>query len=251
MGISVVFSDHQIAVHLFSKMKAFVAVLSALVAAASGEPQILANYGYGLAGYGGYYGYPGYATHGLTYAAPAIQTVAAAPAPAVTVAAAAPAVVPTLAYNCINPYDYAGQVYPVAEPYIHQEIPAEEYVHTEIAAEPYVHEEIPAEPYVHTEIPAEPYIHAEVLPEPYIHQEPVAVVAAPAPLVAAAAPVTVAAAPVQQVTYAQAPIQYTQAIAPANLYNYAPANLNFASGLAYNYGAYPYGFLGAAALKSQ
>merc|ERR1712168_1083046 len=238
---SVVFSEHQIAVHLFSKMKAFVAVLSALVAAASGEPQILANYGYGLAGYGGYYGYPGYATHGLTYAAPAIQTVAAAPAPAVTVAAAAPAVVPTLAYNYINPYDYAGQVYPVAEPYIHQEIPAEPYVHTEIAAEPYVH----------TEIPAEPYIHAEVLPEPYIHQEPVAVVAAPAPLVAAAAPVTVAAAPVQQVTYAQAPIQYTQSIAPANLYNYAPANLNFASGLGYNYGAYPYGFLGATALKSQ
>merc|ERR1712168_1061294 len=112
MGISVVFSEHQIAVHLFSKMKAF-------VAAASGEPQILANYGYGLAGYGGYYGYPGYATHGLTYAAPAIQTVAAAPAPAVTVAA--------------------------AEPYIHEEIPAEEYVHAEIAAEPYVHEEIPAE----------------------------------------------------------------------------------------------------------
>merc|ERR1712002_299029 len=122
MGISVVFSEHQIAVHPFSKMKAFVAVLSALVAAASGEPQILANYGYGLAGYGGYYGYPGYATHGLTYAAPAIQTVAAAPAPAVTVAAAAPAVVPTLAYNYINPYDYAGQVYPVAEPYIHEEI---------------------------------------------------------------------------------------------------------------------------------
>merc|ERR1712168_1234557 len=136
MGISVVFSEHQIAVHLFSKMKAFVAVLSALVAAASGEPQILANYGYG---------FPGYATHGLTYAAPAIQTVAAAPAPADTVAAAAPAVVPTLAYNYINPYDYAGQVYPVAEPYIHEEIPAEEYVPTEIAAEPYVHEEIPAE----------------------------------------------------------------------------------------------------------
>merc|ERR1711931_251741 len=190
MGISVVFSDHQIAVHLFSKMKAFVAVLSALVAAASGEPQILANYGYGLAGYGGYYGYPGYATHGLTYAAPAIQTVAAAPAPAVTVAAAAPAVVPTLAYNYINPYDYAGQVYPVAEPYIHEEIPAEEYVHTEIAAEPYVHEEIPAEEYVHEEIPAEPYIHAEVAAEPYVHVEPIA------------APVAVAAPAVQYVQHA-------------------------------------------------
>merc|ERR1712243_21285 len=197
MGISVVFSEHQIAVHLFSKMKAFVAVLSALVAAASGEPQILANYGYGLAGYGGYYGYPGYATHGLTYAAPAIQTVAAA----------APAVVPTLAYNYINPYDYAGQVYPVAEPYIHQEIPAEEYVHTEIAAEPYVHTEMAAEPYVHTEVAA----------EPYIHQEPVAVVAAPAP-------VAVAPAPVQQVTYAAAPA----------LYNYAPATYNYAPALAYN-----------------
>merc|ERR1712002_118878 len=110
MGISVVFSEHQIAVHLFSKMKAFVA----------------------------------------------------APAPAVTVAAAAPAVVPTLAYNYINPYDYAGQVYPVAEPYIHEEIPAEEYVHTEIEAEPYVHTEIAAEPYVHTEIAAEPYVHEEI-----------------------------------------------------------------------------------------
>merc|ERR1712227_362152 len=109
MGISVVFSEHQIAVHLFSKMKAF--------------------------------------------------------------AAAAPAVVPTLAYNYINPYDYAGQVYPVAEPYIHEEIPAEEYVHTEIAAEPYVHEEIPAEEYVHTGIAAEPYVHTEIAAEPYVHTE--------------------------------------------------------------------------------
>merc|ERR1719378_663257 len=74
-----------------------------------------------------------------------------------TVAAAAPAVV---AYGA--PYDYAGQVYPLAEPYVHEEIPAEEYVHSEIAAEPYVHSEIAAEPYVHSEIAAEPYVHSEI-----------------------------------------------------------------------------------------
>merc|ERR1711973_1047413 len=91
--------------------------------------------------------------------------------------------------------DYAGQVYPLAEPYVHEEIPAEEYAHQEIAAEAYVHEdvaaeayvheeipaeeyvhsEIAAEPYVHSEIAAEPYVHAEIAAEPYVHQEPVAV----------------------------------------------------------------------------
>merc|ERR1712055_572723 len=124
MGTSVLFSELQIAVHLFSKMKAFVAALSSLVAAASGEPQILANFGY--AGYGGYAGlgyagYPGYATHGLTYAgapaltsgltyatAPAVTTAAASPAIDAPALAAAPAFAP-VAYGAINPYDYAGQ----------------------------------------------------------------------------------------------------------------------------------------------
>merc|ERR1712126_293058 len=170
MGTSVLFSELQIAVHLFPKMKAFVAALSSLVAAASGEPQLLGNLGYAgygaYAGYGGYAGlgytgYPGYATHGLTYsAAPAVTTVAAAPALAAPAIAAQTFAAP-IAYGAINPYDYAGQIYPAAEPYIHQEIPAEEYVHTEIAAEPYIHTEIAAEPYVHTEIEAEPYIHQE------------------------------------------------------------------------------------------
>merc|ERR1712055_586431 len=238
MGTSVLFSELQIAVHLFSKMKAFVAALSSLVAAASGEPQILANFGY--AGYGGYAGltYAGAPalTSGLTYAtAPAVTTVAAAaPAIAAPALAAAPAFAP-VAYGAINPYDYAGQIYPVAEPYIHQEIPAEEYVHTEIAAEPYIH----------TEVPAEPYIHAEVIAEPYIHQEPIAI----APVaIAAPAQLTYAAAPAQ-LTYAAAPsaaVQYG-AVSPA-AYGYGPASYNYAPSLAYNnYGAYPYGILPTAA----
>merc|ERR1712064_201429 len=80
------------------------------------------------------------AGYGLA-AAPA--AVAAAPIAAAPVAYAAhPA-----AY--INPYDYAGQVYPAAEPYIHAEVAAEPYVHAEIAAEPYVHVEPAAVPSVH------------------------------------------------------------------------------------------------------
>ena len=71
----------------------------------------------------------------------------------------------------VNPYDYAGEVYPAAEPYFHQEIPAEPYYHEEIPAEPYFHEEIPAEPYIHEEIPAEPYFHEEIPAEPYFHEE--------------------------------------------------------------------------------
>merc|ERR1712121_314958 len=179
MGVSCF--EPQIEVHSHSKMKAFVAALSSLSAVASGT-QIIANagfapYGYALA--------PGYAPGVYTNTAP-LTAPAVAPVPAV------------LAYG--HPYDYAGQVYPVAEPYIHEEIPAEEYaheevaaeeyVHTEIAAEPYVHSEVAAEPYVHSEIAAEPYVHSEVAAEPYVHQEPV-VVAAPAPV--APAPLTYAA----------------------------------------------------------
>merc|ERR1711902_226773 len=152
------------------KMKAFVAVLS-LIAAVSAGPaaQVVAAPGYAYGGYAGYAPYT-YAAQPLAYAT-----------------YAQPAALPIAT---VNPYDYAGQVYPAAEPYIHEEVAAEPYVHeeieaepyihTEIEAEPYVHEEVAAEPYVHTEVAAEPYVHAEVAAEPYIHQEPIAVaVAAP------------------------------------------------------------------------
>merc|ERR1712133_15429 len=52
----------------------------------------------------------------------------------------------------------------VAEPYVHEEIPAvEPTAEEEIAAEPYVHEEIAAEAYVHdaTGDVAEEYVHVE------------------------------------------------------------------------------------------
>merc|ERR1712240_372944 len=129
-----------------SKMKAFVAAVSSLLAVASG--QVLTYPGYypgltgltypGYAGYAGltYAGYPGYATHGLTYAAPKLEDVPA-------LAASAP-----LTYAPINPYDYAGLVYPIAPAYVHDEIEAVPYVHEEIEAVPYVHEEIAAVPYV-------------------------------------------------------------------------------------------------------
>merc|ERR1712242_361335 len=99
------------------KMKAFVAVIASLAASAKGEAQIFAN-GYANGVYG-YAGYPGYAYNGLTYAAPA--TVAAAPVATFAHHAVA---APALAYAhhpyaVVNPYDYAGQVYPAAEPYIH------------------------------------------------------------------------------------------------------------------------------------
>jgi len=185
-------------------MKAFVAALSSLAAAASGN--II---------------HPGLAPY--TYAHAPVTIAGAAP-----VLGAVPAFAPAaLAYG--SPYDYAGQVYPLAEPYIHQEVPAEayahqeiaaepyvhqevaaeEYAHEEVAAEPYVHEEVAAEPYVHDEVAAEPYVHAEIAAEPYIHQEPVAVVAAPAPVAVAAAP------------YAFAPAAFGYAAAPAYPHNFA------------------------------
>merc|ERR1719295_671829 len=155
-------------------MKAFVAVLASLAvsAKADADAQILAHpglaYNYGGLGWAGYnWG------HGLTYAAPGSVAVAAAPAATVAAAPVAHAAytvaAPALAYGhiAVNPYDYAGQIYP-----------AEEYVHEEIAAEPYVHEEIAAEPYVHEEIAAEPYVHIEP-----VHVEPVV---APAPVAVAA-----------------------------------------------------------------
>ena len=134
-------------------------------------------------GYAGYTGYPGY----------------------VAGYAAQPVVYNTAPIAAVNPYDYAGQVYPLAEPYIHQEVPAEEYQHVEIAAEPYVHQE-----------PA---------PVPYVHQEP-------AP-VAAIAPVAVAA-PQQVISHAAAPAVATTAYATAPVYaNYGYNNLAYATAAPY------------------
>merc|ERR1711973_422360 len=134
-----------------SKMKAFVAAVSSLLAVASGRVLTYPGYYPGLTGltYFAYAGYPGYATHGLTYAAPKLEDVPA-------LAASAP-----LTYAPINPYDYAGLVYPIAPAYVHEDIPAEEYVRNEIEAVPYVHEEIEAVPYVHEEIAAVPYVESE------------------------------------------------------------------------------------------
>merc|ERR1712121_509336 len=181
MGVSCF--EPQIAVHSYSKMKAFVAALSSL-AAASGT-QIL----------------PAAGLAPFAYAhAPAFAPIPAA-----------------LAYG--SPYDYAGQVYPLAEPYVHKEIPAEEYVHEEIPAEEYVHTEVAAEPYVHEEVAAEPYVHAEIAAEPYVHQEPVVVAAAP---VAAPAPLAYAPAPL-----AAAPFAYASAYAHPAAYPYTYAGFPY------------------------
>merc|ERR1711973_461745 len=136
MGISI----YQLATDSSSfnpKMKAFVAALSSLSAAAPGAQLIphagLAPFGYANA--------PAYAPGVYANNAP-LTVAAAAPAaaPALTQLPAIAAAPAAFAYG--SPYDYAGQAYPLAEPYIHQEIPAEEYIHEEVAAEPYVHEEI-------------------------------------------------------------------------------------------------------------
>jgi hypothetical protein len=168
--------------------------------------------------------------------------------------AAAPVTYAAQTVVAVNPYDYAGQVYPLAEPYLHQDVEAEPYVHEEVPAEEYVHQEIEAEAYVHDEVAAEPYVHEEVPAEPYIHQvkqvnkkqstgciwkanlhwfqEPITVVAAPAQVVSYAAPVA----------YAQAPVAYAAAV-PTLTYATAPAtNLVYsnvaAPTLAYNNLAY-------------
>merc|ERR1712058_103331 len=87
----------------------------------------------------------------------------------------------------------------VAEPYVHEEIPA-----VEAAAE----EEIAAEPYVHEEIAAEAYVHDATgdVAEEYVHVEPVV------PVVASVAPaVTYAAYPYAGV-YAGHAVAYPYAI---------------------------------------
>jgi len=157
-------------------MKAFVA-LSALLAVAAAAPEadptVIATHiaGVPYTGYAGYAGYPyagipaGYAAYQAPVAAAYAPVAAAAPAPL--------AVAPAL-NHLVHPYDYAGQIYPLAEPYIH----------SEVAAEPYVHEDIAAEPYVHTDIAAAPYVHEVAAPAPaavpYVHT-----VAAPAPVAGA------------------------------------------------------------------
>merc|ERR1711955_85561 len=88
----------------------------------------------------------------------------------------------------------------IAEPYVHEEIPA-----VEAAAE----EEIAAEPYVHEEIAAEAYVHDATgdVAEEYVHVEPV--VPAVAPVVAPA--VTYAAYPYAGV-YAGHAVAYPYAV---------------------------------------
>merc|ERR1711981_383549 len=120
-------------------MKAFVAILSCLAVASAGNYGGLAGLGY--AGYG--YGLAGAAPVAAVAAAPAAY--AAAPA-AYAAAPAAYAAGPVgyagagvaigagiaapgyLGYGYAHPYDYAGQVYPAAEPYIHEEYAAEPYI---------------------------------------------------------------------------------------------------------------------------
>merc|ERR1712177_200095 len=114
-----------------------------------------------------------------------VSLACAAPMPQEAVEAEAPAAVEEEAPAAL-PYvhDATGDV---AEPYVHEEIPAEDVeipaVEEEIAAEPYVHEEISAEVYEHdaTGDAAEPYIHEDIAAEVYTHEEPV-VPAAVAPV---------------------------------------------------------------------
>merc|ERR1711953_440531 len=117
-----------------TNMKSFVAVLACVASASAAVIP---------AAYNGY-AYP-YA-YGYTAAQP-VATITHAAAPVSGVYANVDA---SVAY---------ANLYPAAEPYLHEEIAAEPYVDAQIAAEPYVHEEIAAEPYVHEEIAAEPYVH--------------------------------------------------------------------------------------------
>merc|ERR1711971_1202479 len=119
-----------VAIHQVT-MKSFVAVLSCLAAVKAGVP----------VGYAGY-GYPAGLPAGYN---------------------ALPAALP-------NAGVYGG-VYGATHD------PSVAYANLYPAAQPYVHEEIAAEPYLHEEIAAEPYVHVEVPSEPYYHQEPIAVAA--------------------------------------------------------------------------
>merc|ERR1739842_15223 len=82
-----------------------------------------------------------------------------------------------------------------------------------------------AEPYVHVEIPAEPYVHDATGDDDAVAVVP-ALPAAPAAPVAPVAPVAPAYAPVQPVAPAYNPASYNFAAAPAN-YNFAAAPANY------------------------
>merc|ERR1739844_431840 len=102
-----------------------------------------------------------------------------------------------------------------------------------------------AEPYVHVEIPAEPYVHDATGDDDAVAVVP----AVPAAAVAPVAPVAPAYAPVQPVAPAYNPASYNFAAAPAN-YNLAaaPANYNLGfNGYAGWAGYQPYQQLQAAA----
>merc|ERR1712231_51431 len=128
-------------------MKSFVAVL-ALAASVSAKAAILAG-AYGAhplaAGYGYPHGYGYTAAAPIAHAAYAAAPVAYAHRPVAYAAAPAHGLYAAAAYDPSVAY---ANLYPVAEPYIHEEIGAEAYVDAQIAAEPYIHEEIVAEPYV-------------------------------------------------------------------------------------------------------
>merc|ERR1719357_945093 len=146
-------------------MKSFVAALCLVASASAGV--LPATYLGSPYAYPYNYGYTAaspvlsYAAHGGV--AIAHQPIAAAVAPLAGVYAGT--YDPSVAYS---------QLYPVAEPYVHEDIAAEAYVDEQIAAEPYVHEEIEAEPYVHEEIAPEAYVHVEGAPAPaavpYVHE---------------------------------------------------------------------------------
>merc|ERR1712112_629095 len=114
----------------------------------------------------------------------------------------------------------------VAEPYVHEEIPAEDVeipaVEEEIAAEPYVHEEISAEVYEHdaTGDAAEPYIHEDIAAEVYTHEEPV-VPAAVAPVTYTVSHPTAGVIPIASYAgvYAGHTITYPYAAYPYAVYH--------------------------------
>merc|ERR1712226_1513928 len=120
---SVQLCEAQLAVHLTHKMKAFVAVAATIAAAEAGSIGLATPWaGYNYAGIAA--GAPApIAAAPAAWAAPAI-----AAAPAWAGAAIAPAPL------AINPLGYAGQLYPAAEPYLH-DLAGEAYPE----AEAYVH----------------------------------------------------------------------------------------------------------------
>merc|ERR1712172_47309 len=58
-------------------------------------------------------------------------------------------------YAGVDPSVAYANLYPAAEPYVHEDIAAEAYVDAEIPAEQYVDVQVAAEPYIHQDIAAE------------------------------------------------------------------------------------------------